>query len=223
MSSTSPLRIGVLIVPPVQLLDVSSVDLFGMLTKEYLEACSLPAPLLALGIPVEIHYISEAGPGIVAECTANARLRVTADLEDEVASAGKIDILMIPGPDPAIVPSIKVQDFIRSHVNTTSAIMTVCTGIFPAAYSGILKGKHATGPRAPVQGLKTKFPDTKWEEKRWVRDGNIWCSGTLLPSFPLLCLCFSLFSSDWVIDFLPPVMHYLFLSSALSTGFLVAV
>ena len=180
MSSTTPLRVGVLIIPPIQLLDLSPVDLFGMLTKEYLEACRLPAPLTALGIPVEIHYISEAGPGSSAQCTANAQLRVTAGLEDECALSGRIDVLMIPGPDPSLVPSAKVQDFIRSHADTASAIMMVCTGIFPAASTGILNGRRATGPRALVSGLRKKYPETTWEEKRWSRDGNIWCSG--MPS-----------------------------------------
>src|SRR5438270_3286213 len=103
-----PLRIGVLILPPSQLLDVSPIDLFGMLTREYLEACRLPAPILALGIPVEIHYISAIAspqPGStspevkLAECTANAAIRITAMTHDMAIAPGELDIILIPGPD----------------------------------------------------------------------------------------------------------------------------
>lgn len=181
------LRIGVLILPPSQLLDVSPIDLFGMLTREYLEACRLPAPLLALGIPVEIHYISataipqpESTASLevtLAECTANAALRVTATIHDTALAPGKLDIILIPGPDPSLDPPQGMGKFIRNHFDTGCVIMSVCTGIFPLAASGVLKGKKATGPRALLSGLRKKYPETVWSDKRWCKDGNIWSSG----------------------------------------------
>src|SRR5256885_15354181 len=93
-------RVGVLLLPPVQILDVSSIDLFGMLTKDYLLACQLPGPITALGVAINIHYIAEAGFGPVAECTANAGLRISASLDDDICAPGALDVLMIPGPDP---------------------------------------------------------------------------------------------------------------------------
>ena len=177
MAPTGPLNVAVLLIPPVQLLDASPVDLFSMLSKEYLTACKLPAPLTALGLDVKFSYVSESGAGAMTEMTANARLMTTANLTDEVAKPGNVDILLIPGPDPAVLPSKAIQEYIRSHVGTAEAIMTVCTGIYPAAHSGILEGKKATGPRALVPDLRKKFPDTQWVEKRWTKDGNMWCSG----------------------------------------------
>jgi len=177
MTPASTLHVAVLLIPPVQLLDTSPVDLFSMLSKEYLTACKLPAPLTALGLNVVISYVSESGAGTMAEMTAKASLMVTANLTDDIAKPGNVDILLIPGPDPAVSPSEAVQEYIRSHVGKAEAIMTVCTGVFPAAQSGILKGKKATGPRALVPALKKTFPDTEWGEKRWTRDGAVWCSG----------------------------------------------
>lgn len=182
MTPAGTLRVAVLLIPPVQFLDTSPVDLFSMLSKEYLTACKLPAPLAALGLDVVINYVSESGAGTMAEMTANASIMVTANLTDNIVKSGNVDILLIPGPDPAVLPSKAVQEYIRSHVGKAEAIMTVCTGIFPAAQSGILKGKKATGPRTLVPALKKTFPDTEWVEKRWRRDGAIWCSGKLFAT-----------------------------------------
>ena len=53
------LRIGVYIPHEggAQLLDLSPIDLFGMLRPEYLAACKLPGPLISLGIESEIQYV----------------------------------------------------------------------------------------------------------------------------------------------------------------------
>ena len=180
--SSDAFRIGVLLLPPVQLLDLSPVDLFGMCTKKYLLACQLPAPITALGVPIEINYITEAGAGVLAECTANAGLRTNASLDDNGSAPGTLDLLMIPGPDPAVRPSDKVKAFIRDHAASKTDVLTVCTGIFPAGYAGILKGRRATGPRALLPELRSRFPGTEWTDRRWERDANIWSSGQLTPT-----------------------------------------
>jgi len=65
--------------------------------------------------------------------------------------------------------------------------MSVCTGIFVLASSGVLEGKQATGPRALTGELKGKWPGVKWGEGRWVRDGRgkgeVWTSGELGIAF----------------------------------------
>ena len=175
------LRIGVLLAGPVQLLDAAPVDLFGMLTKDYLRACQLPEFLVNLGLDIDIQYISELGKGATVDCTANAGLRVTSGIEDKGSSPGELDILMIPGPDPAFVPTQKVLQFVSDHSKHGATIMTVCTGIFVAAPSGVLDGKRVTAPRALLSQLKSKFPKADWQDKRWVTDGNIWTSGELSP------------------------------------------
>ena len=176
-SQPKPTRIAVLLLASAQLLDVSPIDLFSMLTHEYLTACRLPGPLVAGAIPSEIIYVSEAGSSSIVECTASAGLRVNASISDTIAAPGQTDILLIPGPDPSTIPGELVKAFIKAHAEKGTIVMTVCTGVFPAAYAGVLEGKRATGPRALLSDLKTKFPGTKWEDKRWVHDGNIWCSG----------------------------------------------
>lgn len=178
----SPLRVAVLLLAPVQLLDVSPIDLFGMLTKEYLTACGLPAPLLRGAVASRIFYVAaQPGEDAVAECTAGAGLRVTHLLSDEECSPGRVHVVLIPGPDPKMVPGEAVRAFIRGHVGSGAAVLTVCTGVFAAGYAGVLEGRRATGPRALVGGLRGKFPGVRWEDKRWVCDGNVWSSGMVVP------------------------------------------
>lgn len=97
-----------------------------------------------------------------------------------MAAPGKIDILLIPGPDPSAVTSEAAKGFIRAHAEKGNNVLTVCTGIYPAAEAGILEGKKATAPRALIGEFRKKFPGTEWVDRRWSRDGNVWCSGTFV-------------------------------------------
>jgi transcriptional regulator GlxA family with amidase domain len=172
--SSPPFKVGVLVIPPTQLLDISSVDLFGMLSPSYLAACKLPAPLIALGVHTEIQYIAsshqvKSGANAV-ELTADAHLVSTSGLSSPQVQPGMLDVLLIPGPDPSLIPSDAEKQFIRAHYETgTTDILSVCTGIFMAGYAGILTGHEVTGPRALIPELKSKFPGGNWVEKRWVR------------------------------------------------------
>jgi transcriptional regulator GlxA family with amidase domain len=182
------LRVGVLLVPPVQLLDAAPIDAFGMLTPEYLEACGLPGPLTKLAIPVSIHYIAASGPGTYASMTASASLPVTDSLSSPAVQPGRLDILLIPGPDPNVVPDDDVLSFLRAHKEANQTdFLVICTGSFLAGYAGLLDGKRVTGPRGLLGRLKDKFPRAKFVERRWERDDRVWTSGMLLVR-PCRCL-----------------------------------
>lgn len=198
MTSPKHLRIGVFIPKGCQLLDMSPIDLLGMLSPTYLTACSLPAPLIALGTPSTIHYISLPSAGPHIELTASAFLRISKTILDPEVQPGKLDILLIPGPDPKEVFDEDTKAFVRGHVEwegeggQKTDILCVCTGVFVLAQSGVLEGKRASGPRALVPSLKKRFGGTRWvDDRRWVRDGNIWTSGEfvstcIMPS--ILCM-----------------------------------
>jgi len=175
-----PLHIGVLIVPPIQLLDIAPIDLFAMLSQPYFEACNLPPSLVALAIPasdLKITYISASGPTSTAETTASLGLAINAGLDDPAVAPGKLDILLIPGPPPDLQVDELVLEFVRQHVKSGVDLLTVCTGFNVAAQAGVLDGKHATGTRGVTDLLAKKFPAVKWEVKRWVVDGRTWTSG----------------------------------------------
>lgn len=178
MPPSSPFHIGVLLLPPVQLLDVSPVDLLGMLDPAYLASTPLPGPLLGGAVPSTISYIGPQGAGSLASCTASATLRIDAGFDDASVAPGKLDLLMIPGPEPKAETDERAKRFIRAHVEEGRVtLMTICTGCLPAARTGVFKGKKVTGPRGLLPGLKKEFPDTEWADKRWTRDGSVWSSG----------------------------------------------
>jgi transcriptional regulator GlxA family with amidase domain len=177
--AVTSLRVGVLLIPPVQLLDAAALDVFGMLSPEYLTACGLPQPLLDLAIPVSIHYINGgSAPDSHVPMTSSATLPVTDTLTSPAVQPGQLDVLLIPGPDPNLVPNESVLDFIRGHEKANSTdFLVICTGSFPAGYAGLLDGKRVTGPRGLMSKLKSKFPDAQFVDRRWERDGRVWTSG----------------------------------------------
>lgn len=173
-------HIGVLIVPPIQLLDLSPIDLFAMMSRDYFEDCRLPKPLLDAAIPtadLKITYISRGGPGQTAPTTARLGLAIDAGLDDTSVAPGKLDILMIPGPPPGMRPEEEVLQFVRAHVESGVDLLTICSGVFVAGYAGVLDGKRATGTRGVQDMLEKDFPRVKWEDKRYINDGKIWTSG----------------------------------------------
>lgn len=203
MAKPRNLRIGVFVPEGAQLLDLSPIDLFGMLDPKYLAVCGLPAPLVALGVPTTIEYIALPKTGSHMELTASAFLRVSKTTKDSDVQPGQLDIILIPGPDPQATFDEEALDFLRAHAawrgkdGSVVDFLSVCTGAFLLGASGVLDGKNASGPRALVSTLRKRFPEVKWfDDKRWVKDGNIWSSGTLyfsisrfglVASLPKLC------------------------------------
>ena len=184
MTDQRPLRIGVFVPTEAQLLDLSPIDLFGMLQPAYLSACKLPSPLVALGIPSTIEYISLPLTGPHVSLTASAVLRISKTTDDVEVQPGKLDIILVPGPDPSTNFEEEPLAFLRAHAEwkgengERTDILCVCTGCFLLAQSGIMQGKSASGPRALVPRLRKEFPDTKWvDDRRWAVDGSIWSSG----------------------------------------------
>ena len=196
----NPLRIGVLLTSETQMLDLSGIDLFGMITKEYLES-GLPKPLVDLGLDVKIWYIGQSSgseENKFQNLTAQAAIRTTATLQEDGVQPGSIDILFIPGPDPRQKHEQETLDFVKAHAQHGTTILVVCTGCFIAAEAGILDNRSASGPRALVPNLRKKYTAVRWDDKRRYvkdvvsRDGEaqqeLWTSGMyFFPKSSLYC------------------------------------
>lgn len=180
------LNIGVLLMGTNELLDVSPVDLFGILSVSYLKSRNLPDSITSLAPSVTILYISQnhndhhSQNVQVQPCTADAALRINRSLASPDVAPGKLDILVIPGPEPWVQITPEVKAFVQGHAaKTDTTVMSVCVGVYVAAQAGILDGKNVTGTGGYLPDLEKKFK-ANWVKRRWMSDGNIWTSGRLL-------------------------------------------
>jgi transcriptional regulator GlxA family with amidase domain len=196
--ATLPFHIGVLIVPPIQLLDIGPIDLFAMSTQSYFNASVVSPNTTANAIPdsqFSISYISHTGPNSTSGTTADLGLQIDAALEDPAVAPGNLSLLMIPGPPPGRQPPENVLEFVRAHVEQGVDLVTICSGLWVAAYAGVLDGKEATlttSEGAIPDMLRSTFPDVSWVDRRYGVDksgtAELWTSGMfayLTFAFPL--------------------------------------
>jgi putative intracellular protease/amidase len=202
-SSTKVIKIGVFVPGDAQLLDLACVDVFHMMSREYLSLLPmLPAHIPALAPSVEIYYITsdpknnnntaateddktetEGKKDIMIPLTSNLTIKSTHVITSPEVAPGKLNILLVPGPDPSSTFDEATLKFLRSHAeaaNHGTDILSVCTGIFLCGAAGLLdNGRTACGPRGIQDIIKKKHPGVKLvgEKLRWVKDGNLWTSG----------------------------------------------
>ncbi|KZV61096.1 class I glutamine amidotransferase-like protein [Peniophora sp. CONT] len=183
-SNTTHLTIGVLLVDNgIQLADISSADILGQLSTDYLAI--LPpaaAALQALATPMDFVYITEDGASPLT-LTIGAQIVVTHSIQ----SAPKLDILVVPGPAPDYRANEAIRSFIKSANESGAHVLSVCTGILAVAASGVLDSKLGTGPLGMIPMLRELFPNVKWNDtRRYERNavegtaGQVWSSGSVL-------------------------------------------
>ncbi|KAG8719158.1 hypothetical protein FRC08_003510 [Ceratobasidium sp. 394] len=124
----------------------------------------------------EVDYIAETHDPIVP----GGGPRILASKTIEEVASKQFDIILIPGgvtarPDMA---SKAVNEFIRKQAYQAKYVLTVCTGSWLLAGSGILDGKRATTNKFTFNEVKRNTSTAiDWVAKaRWVVDGNIWTS-----------------------------------------------
>jgi transcriptional regulator GlxA family with amidase domain len=187
MAAHPTVRIGVFIPYGSQLLDLATVDVLATMSHGYLSALRmLPESVYAAAPHVDIAYVSTVPAGQpVPGMTAGARLLATHHLSDAEVAPGKLDIVLVPGPDPFVEVGDDVKEWLRGQAACESTdVLSVCTGIFLCGEAGILKGKKASGPRGLQDLIRKKFPEIELvgHDVRWIQDGRVWSSGAL-PDF----------------------------------------
>lgn len=181
MMTTSHVRIGVFIPTGAQFLDTATVDVLAVMSKEYLKMLpDIPAHVGAAAPSVTVSYITSLRQGPEIPLTANLTVKATCSHEDPSVAPGRLDVVVVPGPDPRATFEEDELAWLRAQCGTPGVdILSVCTGIYVCAAAGILDGVRASGPRGLQDDLVKRFPKVKLvgEKYRWVRDGNIWSSG----------------------------------------------
>ena len=92
-------------------------------------------------------------------------------------------VIVIPAQS---APSPAVLDWIRKSSKTTDVTMSVCTGAFVLAKTGLLNGKSATTNHGAFVRFATQFPDIQLKRgARFVENGNLATAGGLSSGIDL--------------------------------------
>jgi transcriptional regulator GlxA family with amidase domain len=121
----------------------------------------------------------------VAETTkpirASAGLKIVPDYTIYNAPAPKVIVIPAQGK-----PSNAVIDWIRTSAKTADLTMSVCTGAFVLAKTGLLSGKSATTHHSAYKELALNYPDIQVKRgARFVENGNIATAGGLSSGMDL--------------------------------------
>src|SRR3981189_2938774 len=121
----------------------------------------------------------------VAETThpihARGGMTIVPDYNLENAPAPKV--IVIPAQSE---PTAAALEWIRKSTKNTDVTMSVCTGVFVLAKTGLLSGKSATTHHTALRPLAVQFPDIHVQRgARFVEDGNLATSGGLSSGIDL--------------------------------------
>ncbi|KAM0345288.1 hypothetical protein ACHAPU_006687 [Fusarium lateritium] len=178
--ASKQLRIGVFIPSGVQLLDLATVDVLASMSKEYLGVFPFPAHISQMAPSTKTVYITSPKLFPNVGLTADLSVRATHTYQDDHVAPGKLDIVVVPGPEPTATFEEGALKWLRDQFNTQGVdVLCVCTGVYLCGAAGILNGRSVSGPRGLQDDLIKKYPDVKFvgEKYRWIQDGNLWSSG----------------------------------------------
>jgi len=127
--------------------------------------------------PFRLYTVAEA----TAPIRASGGMRIVPDYTLENAPAPKV--IVIPAQSE---PSEAVLEWIRKSTKNTDVTMSVCTGAFVLAKTGLLSGKTATTFHAAFRPFAIQFPDIHLKRgARFVEDGNLATAGGLSSGIDL--------------------------------------
>jgi len=125
------------------------------------------------------------------------RLYTVAETKKPIRTSGGMQIVpdytIQDAPPPKVIvipaqsaPSPAVLDWIRKSSKTTDVSMSVCTGAFVLAKTGLLNGKSATTYHGAFVRFATQFPDIQVKRgARFVENGNLATAGGLSSGIDL--------------------------------------
>lgn len=178
-------RIGVYLVATPQLLDTATIDILGLMSREYLQDAGtlVPKQFVDMAPSVSIVYITTPDQKDEVKLTASMTIKPHHTYLDEEVAPGKLDIIVVPGIDPTHKVDEAGGQWLKKHFETQKVdVLSVCTGIYICAAAGIVNGRRACGPRGMQYDLAKKYPtiDLVGHKFRWWQDGNFWSAGKSL-------------------------------------------
>ena len=127
--------------------------------------------------PFRLYTVSESTSPI----HTSGGMKIVPDYTFENAPAPKV--IVIPAQSQ---PSAATLEWIRKSTKTTDVTMSVCTGAFVLAKTGLLSGKAATTFHGAFVSFENQFPDIHLKRgARFVEDGNVATAGGLSSGIDL--------------------------------------
>lgn len=167
-------RIGVVVFPGFQILDMVAISVFELANLE-------------AGQPeYAVEVISEQGGMVRSSSGVEIATQAFGDpAYDTVVVTGS---MQIEPSSPALLAFL--NDALPASRRTTS----ICTGAFVLAEAGILDGRHATTHWYHARDLQQRFPDTRIDDDRiFIVDGSVWTSAGMTACIDM---CLALIESD---------------------------
>lgn len=112
---------------------------------------------------------------------ASGGMKITPNYTFLNAPAAKV--VVIPAQS---APSDAVLNWVRKSAKSADVVMSVCTGAYLLAQTGLLAGKAATTHHGSYVDFAAKFPDVRVKRgARFVEDGNLASAGGLSSGIDL--------------------------------------
>jgi putative intracellular protease/amidase len=156
-SSKKPSRLGVVLFPGFELLDVfGPLEIFGNLRDDF--------DIVLIG-PVVGAVASAQGPSVLAEIS--------------YAEAPTMDIVLVPGGigTRQLVGDASFLGWLNTWASPAAFVASVCTGSGVLAAAGLLDGYRATSNKRAYEWACSQGAMVTWvPEARWVEDRDRWTS-----------------------------------------------
>jgi transcriptional regulator GlxA family with amidase domain len=128
-------------------------------------------------MPFQLYTVSESTKPIAA----SGGMKIIPDYTLETAPAPKV--LVIPAQS---APSPAVLEWVRMSAKNADVTMSVCTGAYLLAKTGLLAGKSATTHHGSYIDFARKYPEIQVKRgARFVEDGNLSSAGGLSSGIDL--------------------------------------
>ncbi|KAJ6577797.1 class I glutamine amidotransferase-like protein [Mycena capillaripes] len=166
-------KIGVCLYPECTMLDFDGA--IELLSPLELQARAKSAFSGDVPVTTEVFYLAHT----LEPVKPFAGPRLVPDKTYDDPSLDELNVILVPGGTVADNVPQALNDFLIRRVPTLQYVLTVCTGSWLLANTGLLDGKRATSNKFTFKRMleATKDHPIEWVAKaRWVVDGNIWSS-----------------------------------------------
>jgi len=159
-------RIGFVVFPGFQILDLAAVTVFEMANRQ------APHPRY------DIRLLSEQGGAVITSAGIAVETRPFA--------RANFDTLIVMGDLAVAEPSLGLTGFVRKAHAKSRRTAAICTGAFVLAAAGVLDGHRATTHWLKARELQRRYPQVKVEEDRiFIADDGVWTSAGMAACIDL--------------------------------------